>query len=214
MIRFKNAMEALASVNAVLTDGHFVYASGKHGSAYVNKDAVYPYTRITSWLCWGIADQFRLKDVEVVVGPEKGGIILAQWVANHLSQRIGAEVLSVYAEKDGDQFTIKRGYEKLIPGKNVLIVEDVLTTGRSVRKVAEAVRAFDGDIIGVGALCNRGGVTEEDLGDPPVPLFSLLNIDLDSWEEDQCPLCAQRIPVNINVGKGREFVVGKSILAS
>jgi orotate phosphoribosyltransferase len=113
--------------------------------------------------------------------------------------------LAVYAEKDGDQFVIKRGYEKLIPGKNVLIVEDILTTGGSAKKVFEAVRALGGNVVGLGAICNRGGVTEGDIGLLP-ELYSLTSVNLDSWEANECPLCASDVPVNITIGKGKEFL--------
>lgn len=210
----ESPMGILARVNAVLTGEHFVYTSGKHGSAYVNKDMIYPHTKETGLLCSAIAHRFALRDVAVVVGPEKGGIILSQWTASHLSRQCGREVLAVYAEKDGDRFVIKRGYEELIPGKKVLIVEDVLTTGGSVKKVVETVRTLGGDIVGVGAICNRGGVTEKDIGDPPVvELFALTNVKLDAWDADKCPLCSANIRINLSVGKGREFLAGKGMPA-
>ncbi len=134
-------------------------------------------------------------------------------------------MLAVYAEKEGvelvsssygplppkyeDKFVIKRGYDKLITGKNVLVVEDVLTTGGSVRKVIEATRAIGGNVIGVGALWNRGGITSQNVANVP-KLISLVNRKLDEWDEKDCPLCKQGVPININVGKGREFLLRKS----
>ncbi len=203
-----DAMKILGRVGAVLNDGHFVYTSGKHGSAYVNKDAIYPHTRETSYLCLYFAQHFLDREVNVVVGPEKGGIILSQHTASMLSTLSGRIVLAVYAEKDGDKFVIKRGYEKLIPGKNILIVEDVLTTGGSAKKVFDAVYALGGNVIGLGAIYNRGGVTEGDIGLLP-ELYSLTSIDLKSWEADECPLCAADTPINTTVGKGREFLANK-----
>ena len=121
-------MEILSRLEAVLTDGHFVYTSGKHGSAYVNKDAIYPHTSDTAQLCSYLVDHFTGHDIHVVVGPEKGGIILSQWTANGLTMATDREVFGGLCEKDDDRFIIKRGYEKLL-GKNILIVEDILTTG-------------------------------------------------------------------------------------
>jgi len=206
----REVLEILSKVGAVITDSHIVYTSGKHGTAYVNKDAVYPHTKETSDLCRAIAEQFADDGVEVVIAPAIGGVILSQWTAHHLSEITGREVLGVYAEKveSGDAFVIKRGYDKLVAGKDVLVVEDVLTTGGSAKKVVEATRALGGNIVGLGVLCNRGGITPQDVADPP-KLFALVNVKLDAWDEAGCPLCAQNVPINTDVGKGREFLARK-----
>lgn len=206
----QEVLQVLGKVGAVITDSHIVYTSGKHGTAYVNKDAVYPHTKKTSRLCEAIALHFAGDDVDVVIAPAIGGVILSQWTAHHLTEMtklFGREVLGVYAEKaeTGDAFVIKRGYDKIVAGQNVLVVEDVLTTGGSAKKVIEAVRALGGKVIGLGVLCNRGGITPEDVGNPP-KLFALVNVKLDAWDEAECPLCAQGVPINTDVGKGREFL--------
>ena len=200
----------LEAVGAILTNDHFVYASGKHGSAYVNKDAVYPHTAETSRLCRAIAERFVDDNVQVVIAPAIGGVILSQWTAHHLSEMNGHEVFGVYAEKSegGDAFVIKRGYDKLIAGKNVLVVEDVLTTGGSAKKVVEATRAIGGNVVGLGVLCNRGGITPQDVADV-LKMTALVNVKLDAWDEATCPLCEQNVPVNTDVGKGREFLAHK-----
>jgi len=158
-------------------------------------------------LCQAIALHFAGNGVEVVIAPAIGGVILSQWTAHHLSAITGQEVLGVYAEKaqSDETFLIKRGYDQLIAGKKVLVVEDVLTTGGSARKVVEVTRALGGDIVGLGVLCNRGGITPPEVANPP-KLFALTNIALDVYEETNCPLCAQGAPINTDMGKGREFL--------
>lgn len=210
----KKVLQILGEVGAVITDSHIVYTSGKHGTAYVNKDAVYPHTVQTSRLCRAIAKEFIHDNVEVVIAPAIGGVILSQWAAYHLTQIIGREVLGVYAEKseNGEVFIIKRGYDRLIVGKNVLVVEDVLTTGGSVKKVIETVRILGGKVVGLGVLCNRGGITPQDVSDVP-KLTALVNVKLDAWGGADCPLCKENIPINIDVGKGREFLAQQEILA-
>lgn len=210
----REVLQILGRVGAVITNSHIVYTSGKHGTAYVNKDAVYPHTRETSLLCGLIAVQFD-NSVQVVAAPAVGGVILSQWTAHHLSQIScgNHEVLGVYAEKIAEvsgaghkeYFVFKRGYNKLIEGKKVLVVEDVLTTGGSAKGVIEAVRACGGEVVGLGVLCNRGGITPKDVADPP-KLVSLINVKMDAWEEANCPLCAKSVPINTDVGKGREFL--------
>ncbi|HDH31440.1 MAG TPA: phosphoribosyltransferase [Candidatus Wolfebacteria bacterium] len=210
-------LQIFKDCSAIITDSHIVYTSGRHGAVYINKDAVYPYTKKIQELCEIIATHFyypvgsfiKVVDIEVVVAPAIGGVILSQWVADHLTYLKGRQVFSVYAEKIGDKnFIIKRGYDKLIPGKSVLVVEDILTTGASAKKVVELTRAIGGNVVGLGVLCNRGGITPKDVGDVP-ELFALINIELDSWDEKDCPLCEQKIPINTDVGKGREFLKRK-----
>jgi orotate phosphoribosyltransferase len=196
------AREILAEARAIVTASHVVYTSGKHGSAYVNKDAVYPNTARVAELCRYLADAAAPHRPEVVCGPATGGIILAQWTAHHLG------VPAVYAEKAPDGgMVLKRGYDKLVAGKRVLVVEDVLNTGGSIRDTVRAVRAAGGDVVLAAALVNRGGVTAADVEAPA--LTALLDVELDAWDAAACPLCRDRVPVNTDVGKGREFLAGR-----
>lgn len=206
----QEVLQVLGKVGAVVTDSHIVYTSGKHGTAYVNKDAIYPHIAETSRLCRAIAERFADGNVQVVIAPAIGGVILSQWIAHHLTEMKGHDVFGVYAEKSegGDTFVIRRGYDKLIAGKNVLVVEDVLTTGGSAKKVIEATRAIGGNVVGLGVLCNRGGIKPQDVADVP-RLTALVNVKLDAWDEAACPLCEQNIPINTDVGKGREFLARK-----
>ncbi|NBT59608.1 phosphoribosyltransferase, partial [bacterium] len=186
----------LEKVGALVTDSHIVYTSGKHGSSYVNKDAIYPHTELTAMICKAMAEPFAQEKIEVVLAPAIGGVLLGHGVARELSRLQGTEILSVYAEPTADkQFVIKRGYDKLLRNKKVLVVEDILTTGGSVRKVVEAARNIPAEVIGVSALCNRGGVTPEALGEVPV-LKSLFTLNLESWDPDACPLCLKKVPIH------------------
>ncbi len=203
MTTSRNALDKLNAIGAILTDTHVVYTSGKHGSAYVNKDAIYPHTFLTSALCEEIAAHFENSNVEVVVAPAIGAVILSQWIAHHLSEMTTREVLCVYAEKDaGDGFVIKRGYENLVKGRRCLVVEDVVNTGGSVLKVVRKVRELGGEVVGVGALCNRGDVKSADLDSVP-ELFSLVNVKLEAWDPASCPLCLKGVPLNTSVGKAK-----------
>ncbi|HEX5689958.1 MAG TPA: phosphoribosyltransferase family protein [Roseiflexaceae bacterium] len=196
----RTSLEIFEDVGAILTNTHVVYTSGRHGSTYVNKDALYPHTSETAELCGRIAAHFADLQPEVVAGPTIGGVLLAQWIA-HQSPPLpdGRRALAVFAEEHDGARVFRRGYADLIPGKRVLVVEDILTTGGSARKVVDAVRALGGEVIGLGALCNRGGVQAADLGAPE--LFALLTLELESWDAAACPLCRQGIPLNTRVGK-------------
>lgn len=215
----------LERAGVIIVNSHIVYASGRHGTTYVNKDAIYPNTAEVSQLGRALAQQFADNQVQIVLGPAIGGVILSQWTADHLTRLTGQKVLSVYAEKEGsklasssygplppkyeDAFVIKRGYGQLIPGKNVLVVEDVLTTGGTAKRVVEAVRAIGGNVVGLGAICNRGAVTSKDVGGVP-KFVALTQIKLEAWDEAVCPLCQQNVPINTDVGKGWEFLARRT----
>lgn len=205
--RQAEVMAIMENAGAMVANSHIVYTSGKHGREYINKDAVYPNGKQISFLCGKIAACFADESINVVVGPATGGIALSQWVAAHLSSP-DHQVLSVYAEKESDHFVIKRGYENLIPSARVLVVEDILNTGGSVGKVIDAVRGLGGLVVGLGALCNRGGVKAEQFGLKEI--FALTNLDMEAWDEQDCPLCKESILINTQVGKGREYLAAKS----
>ena len=239
----ENIMETLRKLGAIITGSHLVYTSGRHGEAYVNKDAVYPHADQTALLCNELARRFRAATPDIVIAPAVGGVILSQWVAYHLTHMTGREVLGIYAERtetpllkahkddtevlvngqtillqEGEElvvkrksFVLKRGYDRLVRDRRALIVEDVVTTGGSARKVVDAARAAGAEVIGVGVLCNRGG--EEAEAVVGVPNFSALtDIPLATWDEDECARigpCSRGVPINTDVGKGRDFLARK-----
>lgn len=202
-------MQIFIDTGAVVRDSHFVYTSGRHSSVYINKDAVYLHTDSIAKLCQEMARPYDAQAIDIVVGPAMGGIVLSQWVAHALSaRRTGGEVLAVYAEKGADdvnkQFFFGRGYDKYVMGKSVLLVEDVLTTGGSARQIADLVRKYGGNVVGLAALCNRGNVQPEAIGG--VPIHALISIDLATYAPEACPFCKQGVPINTELGKGRAFL--------
>lgn len=197
------ALDILTRHQAIISNGHFIYTSGKHGSHYVNKDAIYPQTSSISQLCEWMAEGFSKDPIDVVLGPALGGIVLSQWTAFHLSKLMGKEVLALFAEKSQEgEFIIKRGYDEIIKGKKVLIVEDILNTGGSAKKIVELVVASGAEVVGVSVLCNRARVTAKELG-TSAKLKSLVDLDFEAWESQDCPLCKKGIPINKSLGKGK-----------
>ncbi len=196
----------LTQAGGVVTNSHIVYTSGKHGSEYLNKDALYPHTTASSMVGELFAEQYKNANIEVVVAPALGGIVLSQWTAHHLSKITGREVLGVYTEKTatGEQ-ALTRGYEKLIFKKQVLVVEDITTTGESARKVVRAVQMAGGQVVAVAVMINRNPseVTSEYFG---VPFTALAEFVVEAFEPTNCPLCEQGMPINTLVGKGRQFL--------
>ena len=202
----------LKSVGAIITDDHFVYTSGMHGSVYINKDALYPHTEKASEVGLMFAEKTKDLDIDVVVGPMIGGIILSQWTAFHLSSLKKLEILSVYTEKDesSNQVFGRRGYEKYVKGKNVLIVEDLTNTGGSVKKVVDTVKSAGGNVVMVGVMVNRNpeNVNEDYMG---TPFFSLGTFPAEAFSESECELCKKNVPVNVKIGHGKKFLSSKKI---
>jgi orotate phosphoribosyltransferase len=189
---------------------HFVYTSGKHGSVYINKDALYPHTKETSKVAKMMAGLYKNANIEVVVGPALGGIILSQWVAYHLSKLKGKEIFGVYTEKDQDGNQIfRRGYDQFVKGKKVLAVEDLTTTGGSVKKSIDSVKQAGGKVIGVCVMVNRDplNVNAKLVG---APFKAVGVLKAEAFEEKDCPFCKKGVPINTEVGHGKEYLKEKS----
>lgn len=208
----EEVLEIFKKTGGYISDSHIVYTSGKHGKKYLNKDAIYPHTKEVSKICLEIATRFAKEGIEAVVAPALGGIILSQWSAYHLTNITGSEVLGIYTEKTPEKNQIlTRGYDKLVKGKKILIVEDITTTGGSVKKVIESVKNAGGIVHAVCVLVNRNPkeVNEEFLG---APFFPLAEVEMEAWDEEKCPLCRDHIPVNTTVGKPKDFLARKGLL--
>jgi orotate phosphoribosyltransferase len=180
-----NVTEIFEKSGAVLK-GHFLLTSGLHSPVYWEKALVLQYPEYTEKLCGMIADFFSGRGIEVVAGPTTPGIILAYEVARQLRVR------GIFAEKDeaSGERVFRRGFS-ISPGEKVLIVDDILTTGGSIREVVGAVNKLQGKVMGVGVLVDRS-TQKVDFG---VPLFSCLRSEAITYKAESCPLCAAGIPL-------------------
>ncbi len=179
-----NTAEAILQKTGALLKGHFLLTSGLHSPLYWEKFRVLQFPNYTAELCQMIAGHFKNEKVQVVAGPTTGGIIIAFEVAKQLGVR------SVFAEKEGDERVFRRGFN-IDPGERVLIVDDILTTGGSIREVMTAVAKLQGKLMGVGVLVDRS----EQKVDFGVPLFSCHHAITPTYPHQSCPLCAQKIPL-------------------
>jgi orotate phosphoribosyltransferase len=173
--------------SGALKQGHFVLSSGLHSDQYVEKFDLLRQPDSTSRACALIAERVSGHAIDVVVGPTTGGVILAFEVARQLG------VKAAYAERvagNGGGREFRRG-TTFAKGARVLVVDDILTTGGSVRETLAALARHDVEVIGVALLVDRSGGTA-DLG---VPGFSLVSLDIGSWDPEQCPLCQQGVPL-------------------
>jgi len=179
----ENVEEIFEKAGALLK-GHFLLTSGLHSPVYWEKFRVLQFPHYTEQLCRLIARHFQKQNIKVVAGPTTGGIIIAYEVARQLGVR------NIFAEKEGTERVFRRGFY-LDPGERVLIVDDILTTGGSIREVMAAVDKLGGKIIGVGVLVNRSE-QEIDFG---VPLFACQRAVTPTYPPENCPLCAAKVPL-------------------
>ncbi len=176
--------EEIFQKSGALLKGHFLLTSGLHSPVYWEKFRVLQFPSYTEPLCRMIADHFRSQNVQVVAGPTTGGIILAFEVARQLGVR------GIFAEKEGEERSFRRGFT-VNPDERVLIVDDILTTGSSIREVIAAVKKLRGNIIGIGVLVDRS----EQATDFGFPLFSCHRAATVAYRPEECPLCAAKVPL-------------------
>lgn len=209
MLTQATVLQMLQKSGAMITDSHIVLKSGKHSSEYLDVEQVYSNTFYASKIGHALAYYFVNNDVDidVVSGPERGGIILSQWVAYHLSKLEHRNIISVYARKssaDHKVFEYAPHDLQRIAGKRVLVVDDIASTGGSLKTVIELTEKI-ANVVGAGIVCNRGNITAKDIGNVP-HLFALANVLIPAWDVQSCERCKKCVPINTEVGHGKEFL--------
>lgn len=204
-------IDILTKTKAILIDDHFVFSSGLHSNVYINKDAMYPHTLELSRVGGLFAKALEPYQFETICAPAIGGILLSSWTSFHCSVLRKRSIAGVYAEKDGEgSFHFTRGYDTYIKGKRVAILEDMVTTGGSVKKVVDVVRAAGGDVQVVAVMIDRSsGVVSSDMFD--APFVSLGAFEGKTWQPGECELCQQGMLVNTTVGHGKKFVASQGL---
>ncbi len=163
-----------------LLEGHFLLTSGRHSNQYFQCAKVLQYPNYTAEICSIIAEQFKKYAIDTVIAPAMGGMIVGYEVARQLNKR------SIFTERENKEMTLRRGFS-LSKGEKVLVCEDVITTGGSVKEVIEIVKKFDAEVIGVASIVDRS-IGKVDFG---YPLFSALKLDVVLYQPDDCPICKE-----------------------
>jgi orotate phosphoribosyltransferase len=183
---YEGLMELMRQTGT-LQHGHFVLSSGRHSDEYWEKFRLLEWPRVTEQLCREIAWRFKQLAIEAVIGPTTGGALLAQEVARQLDTRC---LLAEPASNGGRE--LRRGFV-LRPTERVLVVDDVLTTGLSLRETLGAIKHFQPNIVGIEVLIDRsGGEAIDQFG---VPCYALLTVPARTYSPDTCPMCVEGIPL-------------------
>ena len=185
MLNREEALNIYKKRNAYLK-GHFKLSSGLHSEYYLQSALVLQYPHDAWQLCSSVAEHFKGMKIDVVVAPAMGGILVSYDVARAL----GNSIRSIFAERVDGKLTLRRGFN-ISEDDNVLIVEDVVTTGKSVKETIDLVKRYSEHIVGVGALVDRGGSFNTN----SIDYFALIKLDITNYEPDDCPLCKRGIPL-------------------
>jgi orotate phosphoribosyltransferase len=175
---------ALFHKTEALLEGHFLLTSGRHSNQYFQCAKVLQYTDYNTQICEKIVDHFRSYDIDTVIAPALGGIIVGQEVARQLNKKF------IFAEREQTSLTLRRGFA-LAENEKVLVCEDVVTTGGSVFEVIEIVKSSGAKVVGVGYIVDRSN-GKVNFG---FPQFSALTVNAVSFLPDQCEICKQGIPL-------------------
>lgn len=170
-----DVIEILKECDALL-EGHFLLSSGKHSNRYVQCAKVLRFPDKAEKILSIVVEKIKDLDIDLVVGPAMGGVI----VSYELGRQLGKE--TVFTERKNNIMELRRGFE-VKPGARIIIAEDVVTTGKSTIETKKVLEGLGGNVIGVACIANR---TKDDIG---MPIYSAIDIDIQVYESDDCPLC-------------------------
>lgn len=179
----EQVLRALTDAGAIRR-GHFVLTSGRHSDVYVQCARILEDPALTTRLAETAVERLpKGLNIDLVAAPAVGGLIIGFAVAQALGVKF------IFSEREHGAMVLRRAFE-VPPKARVLVVEDVVTTGGSVREVIELVRAAGGEVVGVVSLIDRGGAKAFD-----AEFWPLLKLEVESWSPESCGLCADDVPV-------------------
>ena len=173
----------LLEESGAVLHGHFILTSGRHSSVYFENFRILEQPQVLSALCKEIAEHFEKEDIDAVAGPLTGGIIIAFEVARLMNKP------AIYVESEDGVKTLRRG-KTLEPGSKVLIVDDILTTGRSIYETRDAIERAGGVAAGYGVLVNRA----QNWVSFDIPVYSAYHVEAESFAPEEVPDWLAAIP--------------------
>jgi orotate phosphoribosyltransferase len=174
-------MNLLMESNALL-EGHFLLTSGRHSNRYIQCAKLLQYPDKSEKAVEEIVKKLEGIDIDLVVGPAMGGIIVAYELGRQLKKP------ALFTEREEGEMKLKRGFS-IEKGQKVLIAEDVITTGKSSYEAIKAVEEFGGVVVGIAALVDRSA------GDIKYPIYAACRLEISTYDKDDCPLCRDGLPI-------------------
>ena len=206
----QETLKILRESGAIVENVHVVHISGLHFPMTINKDAIFPHLDKIERLARLLARRLADLSIEIVCGPAMGGLVVGEWLAHELG------VMCAFAEHDPDpkpedirgRFVLRRGYDQLVANRRVLVVDDIVNTGHSIRQTIEAVRAAGGQVVAAASLVFVGKFDGATLDVPDYEY--LLHYDVPpGWSPEECPMCRDGVPVETRYGHGQEFLAAQ-----
>ena len=179
----KEILDAFEQSNALLK-GHFLLTSGRHSDVYFQCAKVLQYPKYVEMLCSLIAEIFKNSEIDTVIAPAMGGLVVGQEVARQLNKRF------IFAEREDKKLTLRRGFT-IEENEKLLICEDVVTTGGSVFEVIDIAKSNNAKVAGIGFIVDRSN-GKVNFGHPQVSTFKM---EVVSYLPEECPMCKENIPV-------------------
>ena len=179
----KEILDIFKKTGALLK-GHFVLSSGLHSGDYLQCAKVLEYPEYAEKLCNNLAEYFKEDSPTCVVAPALGGVIVSYETARALGVR------SLFTERKDGKMLLRRGFD-IGRGENVLVVEDVITTGLSTREVIEVVKSKGANVTGIGCIVDRSR-KRIDFG---VKFVNMIKLDLPVFPAEECPLCKKGLTI-------------------
>jgi orotate phosphoribosyltransferase len=170
-----NVVEILKECEALL-EGHFLLSSGKHSNRYCQCAKLLQYPDKSEMVISIVAEKVKELGIDVIVGPAMGGITAAYELGRQLGVR------AIFTERENNVMTLRRGFE-IKKGEKILIMEDVVTTGKSSMETAAVLENFGGIVIGIGCVVDRKA------SEINLPIFSAIELEFETYDADNCPLC-------------------------
>jgi len=187
-----NEILSLLKESGAFLEGHFLLTSGRHSDKYIEKFRLMESPNHLDKVCQKMSSQFSKDSIDIVLGAAIGGILLSSGVAKYMGKK------GIFTERVQEKMELRRGFE-IQEGSNVLIVEDIVSTGGSIFELIEVVKECNANVTGVTSIVHRS-IDEIDFGCTYRPL---LNYPVESWEEADMPKWLSDIPITVHGRSGK-----------
>jgi len=195
--RKDSIIEVFKKYEAIL-EGHFLLSSGLHSDKYIQCALVLQYPQLAEKIAMLIYEGLRnnpsllWQEINVVVSPALGGVVIGQEVARVISTFSKKQVRAIFTERDDEgKMVLRRGFQ-LSQQDKCLVVEDVVTTGKSTKEVIDVIKSYNSEVVAVSSIFNRGMIEDNYFA---IPYFYVSKLVINTYSKEECPLCKQNIPL-------------------